>query len=88
MPKNKIQDLRNHLFETLEKLLDEEDPMDEQQALAIAKIGKVIVDSAKVEVQFMNIVGGLGSGFIPSEPNELDDKITAKQLREDNQKVM
>ena len=64
--KNKIDDLRNHLFETLEALKDEEKPMDVARALAIADVAKVIVESAKVEVAFVRATGGvLGSGFIP-----------------------
>lgn len=54
--KNKIEDLRNHLFETLEALKDEEHPMDVERARAIADVGRVIVDSAKVEVQFLERV--------------------------------
>lgn len=72
MAKNKIEDLRNLLFETMEKLLDDDDPMDSVQAQTIANVGKVIVDSAKVEVEFMKHVGGLGSGFIPTEPKQLN----------------
>lgn len=52
MARNKINDLRNHLFATIEGLLDEENPMDVNRATAVAKNAKVIVDMAKVEVQF------------------------------------
>lgn len=72
MPKNKIEDLRNLLFETIEKLLDDEDPMDNLQAQSIANVAKVIVDSAKVEVEFMKHIGGIGSGFIPTEPKQIE----------------
>ena len=72
MAKNKIEDLRNLLFETMERLLDEESPIDAAQAQTIANVGKVIVESAKVEVEFMKHVGGLGSGFIPTEPKQLN----------------
>lgn len=65
--KNRIEDLRNHLFETLEALKDEEHPMDVERARAIADVGRVLVDSAKVEVQFLEATGqlGKGTGFIP-----------------------
>ena len=33
--KNKIEDLRNHLFATLEALSDKENPMEIERALAI-----------------------------------------------------
>ena len=48
--KNKIQDLRDHLFATLEALQDKDEPMDIDRARAVADVAKVIVDSAKVEV--------------------------------------
>lgn len=64
--KNKIDDLRNHLFETLEALKDDEKPMDLDRARAIADVAKVIVDSAKVEVNFLKVTGAMRStGFLP-----------------------
>lgn len=64
--RNKIEDLRDHLFETLERLKDEDDPMDLERAETIAKVGQTIINSAKVEVDFLRITGGAeGSGFIP-----------------------
>lgn len=66
--KNKITDLRNHLFATLEALQDEEKPMDLERAKAIADVGQVIVNSAKIEVDFLKATGGhVGSGFIPDD---------------------
>jgi hypothetical protein len=64
--KNKIDDLRNHLFETLEALKDKEDPMDLDRARAVADVARVIVDSAKVEVDFLKVTGAVRStGFLP-----------------------
>ena len=63
---NKLVDLRNHLFSALEGLADKEHPMDIERAKAVAEVAKVIVDSAKVEVDFMrefNIEHG--TGFLP-----------------------
>jgi hypothetical protein len=66
MPKNKIEDLRNHLFATLEKLQDDEDPMDLDRAKTIASVAQVIVNSAKIEVDFIKVTGQeKGTGFIP-----------------------
>ena len=66
--KNKMIDLRNHLFATLEALQDPEKPMDIDRAKAIAEVGKVLVDSAKVEVMFINAMDGdvQTTGFIES----------------------
>ena len=69
--KNKIDDLRNHLFETLEALKDEENPMDLDRARAIADVAKVIVESAKVEVGFLKVTGAVRStGFLPDGEEE------------------
>lgn len=71
MPKNKIEDLRNHLFETLEELKDKDKPMDLDRARAIADVSKVIVESAKVEVDFLKVTGGIRStGFLPEDTSE------------------
>ena len=51
MAKDKIQDLRHHLFETIEMLKDKD--MDIATAKAIAEVGQVIVNTAKVEVSFI-----------------------------------
>ena len=56
--KNKIEDLRNHLFAALEALADEKKPMDLARAKAIANVAKVMVDAAKVEVEFVRATGG------------------------------
>lgn len=77
MPKNKIDDLRNHLFETLEALKDEEKPMDIERARAVADVAKVIVESAKVEVAFLKTTGALSaSGFIPDDPAPTNKRLT------------
>ena len=64
--KNTIDDLRNHLFATLEALQDEDKPMDIDRARAIADVAKVVVDSAKVEVDLAKATGAtIGTGFVP-----------------------
>lgn len=64
--KNKIDDLRNHLFEALEALKDKDEPMDLARAKAIADVARVIVESAKVEVDFLKVTGALKStDFLP-----------------------
>jgi hypothetical protein len=67
MPKNKIEDLRNHLFATMEALLDDEKPLELDRAKAIADIAQVIVNSAKVEVDYVKVTerSKATSGFFP-----------------------
>jgi hypothetical protein len=64
--KNKITDLRNHLFETLEGLLDKQEPLDIDRAKAVADVAQVIVNSAKIEVEFLKVMGSNveDTGFI------------------------
>lgn len=68
MPKNRIEDLRNHLFATLEALQDVDAPMEIERAKTIADVAQVIINSAKIEVDFIRATGiSQGTGFIPGE---------------------
>jgi hypothetical protein len=70
MARNKIEDLRDHLFEIIEML--KEGDMELDKAKAIADIAQVIVNSAKVEVDFIKVVHGNGSGFISLDKRALE----------------
>lgn len=62
-----MEDLRNHLFATLEALQDEKKPMEIKRAQTIADVAQVLVDSAKVEVAFVKATGGRATGqFFPA----------------------
>jgi hypothetical protein len=68
--KNRIEDLRNHLFATLESLQDEEKPMDLDRAKTIADVAQTLINSAKVEVEFLRTTGQIsGTGFL-EKPKE------------------
>lgn len=54
MPKNKLEDLRNHLFEAIELLKDGD--LDVEKAKAIKGLGDTIVNSAKAEIHAANAV--------------------------------
>jgi hypothetical protein len=67
MALNKMEDLRNHLFAALERLNDESLPSaqiaDEiKKAKAISEISNSIVDTAKVEIEFLQATQQLNSG--------------------------
>lgn len=71
--KNGMQDLRDHLFATLEALRDPDKPMELDRAEQIAKTAQVLVNSAKVEVDFLKVAGAHGSqmkgtGFMEPKP--------------------
>lgn len=58
--KNKINDLRNHLFEAIENLKDADPATIDQEinrAKAITEVAQVIVNSAKVEVEYLRTTG-------------------------------
>ena len=66
MAKDKIQDIRHHLFETIEMLKDGDIEID--KAKAISEVAQVIINSAKVEVQFLKEMGSnRHTGFIQLE---------------------
>lgn len=82
MAKNKIDDLRNHLFETLEALKDADAPMDLDRARTVADVARVLIDSAKVEVEFLKVTGGVNStGFLPDGDQGEVPKLPAKTGR-------
>lgn len=68
--KNKIDDLRDHLFETLEMLKDEENPMDLDRAKVIADVAQTLINSAKVEVDFIKVTGTAESSRFLSNPDK------------------
>lgn len=71
--KNKIEDLRNHLFATLEALRDPDKPMDLERAKTISHVAQTIINSAKVEVDYIEATGQLvDSKFLPPAPNPGD----------------
>lgn len=73
--KNKITDLRNHLFETIEMLKDGDEDVNKmtvEKAKAIAQVSGKIIDSAKLEVQWLKALQDLdqnhiNTGFLPTK---------------------
>ncbi len=54
--KNRVQHLRDHLFEVLEGLKDDEKPMETDRALAVCKVSEQIIKSAEVEVRLLEVI--------------------------------
>jgi hypothetical protein len=64
--RNKIEHLRDHLFATLEALQDEDKPMDLDRAKTIADVAQTIINSAKVEVDYLKVTGEThATDFLP-----------------------
>jgi hypothetical protein len=62
MAHNKLSDLRDHMFASLERLSDEslsekEIQNEVDKAKAIAGIGSVIINSAKLEIDYLKATG-------------------------------
>jgi len=66
MARNKINDLRDHLFTALERLDNDELSQDDlnkeiAKAQAVAQIGTVIINSAKIEIDYVKATGMISS---------------------------
>lgn len=65
-PKNDITELRTLLFETIRNLKDGEKPMEIERAKAIADTAQVIINTAKVEIEYTKVTGAKTStNFLP-----------------------
>lgn len=71
---NDITELRTLLFETIRNLKDGEKPMEIERAKAIADTAQVIINTAKVEIEYTKVTGAKTStNFLP-ESTPLDNK--------------
>lgn len=59
---NSINDLRTHLFDALRGLKN--GSVDVEKAKAMSEVAQVIINSAKVEVDYIKSSGSKGSGFL------------------------
>ena len=70
-----INHLRDTVFDALEQVKD--GTMDVDRAKQICEIGQVIINSAKVEIEFAHKTGAnVVSGFLESIPAKLPNGIT------------
>lgn len=77
--KNRLSDLRNHLFETIEGLKDNTIPVDRARAISDAA-GKII-DSGKMEIELVKFVGDReASKFFDTPLLALPGNTTPRQL--------
>jgi len=74
---NDIDELRQALFHTLRGLQDKDAPMDLERARAINETSQTLINSLRVEVDYMKITGAKGSRFIPTTMEVDTEKITA-----------
>lgn len=72
MTTQNMTDVRNALFDELKQLRGEKPNL--ERAKAVREVCKVLVDTARVEVDYILAMGGdaAGSGFIPEAKDELE----------------
>lgn len=68
-----ITELRQQLLDTLKDLRNRENPMEPDRARAVAQVAAVLVDSAKVEVDYIKATGSDRSDFIEPPPQITTD---------------
>ena len=61
-----IEQLRAELLGTLAELRNRQNPMEPERAKAIATVAAVLVDSARVEVEFLRVTKNDESQFLGS----------------------
>lgn len=64
-----INQLREHLLATLASLRDQDNPMEPDRARAVAQVAGVLVDTAKVEVDYIKATGKDRAGFLEQPPD-------------------
>lgn len=69
-----MDDLRNHLFATIEALQDDDKPMPIDRARAICEVADRLIDTAKVEVKLYDLVGGRPASQFLALPPEVDEQ--------------
>ena len=74
-----IHELREHLMGTLASLRDRENPMEPDRAKAVAQVASVLVDTARVEVDYIKATDRQESSFLsgPRLAIESNDNPTA-----------
>lgn len=65
-----IDQVRQSLLDTLADLRNKDTPMDIERAKAVASVASVLVDTAKVENEYLKITGQDKSNFLEAAPDE------------------
>lgn len=66
-----LNNLRSTLFEVLDEVLDKNQPMEVKRAIAVSQLANQIINSAKVQLQAVNV---LGQDSIPSDFLGVEEK--------------
>lgn len=71
-----ITQMRAHLMDALAALKDRTQPMEPDRARAMAQVAGVLVESAKVEVEFLKVTGQDRSSFL-GDPADITPSLPA-----------
>jgi hypothetical protein len=72
-----IDTVRQQLIDTLADLRNRDKPMEVDRALAVAKVAGVLVDTARVEVEFLKATNGDSSSFLQRPEDALPPGINS-----------
>jgi hypothetical protein len=85
-----ITTVRQHLLDTLADLRRADKPMEVARARAVAEVAGVLVDTARVEIDYLRATQGSRAGFLeavsalppapPADPGQADPPAPAVQL--------
>lgn len=64
---NNLEKLRSHLFSAIDSLMDEKNPMEIDRAKAVSDVAQTIINSAKLEVDYMKATGQTTTKFLGGE---------------------
>ena len=67
-----IDQVRQSLLDTLADLRNRDQPMDIERAKAVAQVASVLVDTAKVENEYLKLSGQDRSAFLEPSDSALD----------------
>jgi len=71
-----VSDVRGFLYEAMKKVVNGD--IDRQQALSVTEIAQVMVDSAKVEVEYMSKIGAKDeSSFLDGDAKQLPNGVVS-----------
>lgn len=73
-----IDQVRQSLMDTLADLRNREQPMDIERAKTVAQVASVLVDTAKVENEYLKITGQDKSSFLETQPLETQPTLTLR----------
>jgi hypothetical protein len=68
---NQITEMRSFMFDQMRRLNDPNCDIDKEikRTEAMVTVGKTLIESAKVEVDFIKVTNSVGTGFIPGVTN-------------------